>query len=163
MQNAQQLYDAKIGTLPGAYSRMDARLDSLSIGGKVGKVFLTQYLDISHKDDGSFCDGLTPRERADNTDPDGVTAEGLSQSEYAFASQTVVAGLNNGVAAGVTAANTNGGPQWNLIDNIAPLWGTHGYCANDRWVRTIFESFSSTSVQRASTSLVTSSASMELT
>src|SRR5436305_6554682 len=29
-------------------------------------------------------------------------SEGLSQSEYAFASQTVVAGLNNGVAAGVT-------------------------------------------------------------
>ncbi|NHC13648.1 Calx-beta domain-containing protein [Motilibacter deserti] len=139
--NAQHIYDTGLPKLAPAYAQLDARIDQLAAAGKVDKVFLSQYFDVAQYDDGSICSGLTDAERAANKKPDGSVSDGFSQDEHQWATSTVVPGLNNAVKAAADKADDNGGPAWTLVDGIAAKFAKHGYCAKDRWIRQLFESF----------------------
>jgi Ca2+-binding RTX toxin-like protein len=142
IDNAQKIYDDNIVTLPAAYASLDDALDPLTSTGKIKRVLLSEYFDPSKAADGSFCAGNTANEQQSDTQPSGTVVDGISQSEWQWASQTVVAGLNAQVQAGVQASDDDGGQKWTYVDGVASAFDHHGYCSTDRWVRTLFESFS---------------------
>ncbi|HEX3337262.1 MAG TPA: Calx-beta domain-containing protein [Jatrophihabitans sp.] len=141
VDNAQQIYDKGIAKLPPLYQQLDQKLTSMSSAGQLGKVFMTQYFDVSQFDDGTTCTGQTPNERAGYRNPDSSVIDGFSQSEMQWTHDVVSPGINKAVADAVAAANADGGPKWTVVDHIADDFLKHGYCAKDRWIRQLFESF----------------------
>ncbi|MEZ5139675.1 MAG: hypothetical protein R2711_13195 [Acidimicrobiales bacterium] len=67
-KNGKQLFDEKAPLITQNYALLDARLDRMAKqqAGDVklkGKVFVTQYMDVTKDDDGSYCTGLTQKEK----------------------------------------------------------------------------------------------------
>jgi hypothetical protein len=87
------------------------------------RVLISQYPDPTHADNGSLCSTML----AD-------TLIGTIHAPDVAWGNSVVADLNQDVA---TAAQYNG---WQLVSGMASDFGTHGYCANNRWVNTFTDS-----------------------
>lgn len=141
VDNAQQIYDKGIAKLPPLYAQLDTKLTQMSAAGRLGNVVMTQYFDVAQFDDGSTCTGQTPAERAGYRNPDNSVVDGFSKSEFQWTHDIVSPGINKAVADAAAAANADGGPRWTVVDGIATDFGKHGYCAKDRWIRQLFESF----------------------
>ncbi|MEZ5182513.1 MAG: GDSL-type esterase/lipase family protein [Acidimicrobiales bacterium] len=145
-KNGKQLFDEKAPLITQNYALLDARLDRMAKqqAGDVklkGKVFVTQYMDVTKDDDGSYCTGLTQKEKDAGKLPGQTTnVDGLTQDEMTWADSYVQDGLNTRVKQGIDAANGNGGAQLVWVDGIKAKFANHGYCAQDRWIRTLFES-----------------------
>lgn len=145
-KNAKELFDEKAPLIAEHYPLLDARLDKMAKqqagdARLAGKVFITQYMDVTKDDDGSYCTGLTQKEKDAGKLPGQTTnVDGLTADEMSWADSYVQDGLNTRVKQSIDTANANGGSQWVWVDGIKPLFGKHGYCAQDRWIRTLFES-----------------------
>lgn len=135
-KSAVQKFQDGMTALPPAYERLDRRVDQLAAAGKVtpGNIFITEYFDPAYTDSGALCPGIT----------DGITTQ-----EWGWASNTVVVGLNGKVAdaaadaAKDAAGQADGTPAWNFVGGIRDAYKSpgRGYCANERWTRTLAESF----------------------
>ena len=141
-QNAKQIYEQYIPDLAESYEKLDDALDPLLTGNKIGEVYLTEYFDPATDDASSWCGVNRPREKRSYEWPTIAVTDGISASEWQWASQTVVAGINGAVQTAVEASDDDGGAKWNFVSGIASSFRGHGYCAVDRWVRTLAESFS---------------------
>jgi lysophospholipase L1-like esterase len=104
--------------LPGKYDQLASDINRRF---KVSNVFITEYPDPTHNENGNYCERILG---------------GIGHNELQWASRSVLKRLNQ---AAQDAANRNG---WTYIDNIASQFQTHGYCAGDdqRWFRTIEDS-----------------------
>jgi Ca2+-binding RTX toxin-like protein len=106
--------------LPGLPDRYDTLAGEIT--GRLAlpsdRVFLTKYFDPTTGDDGAVC----------------PTVEGFEPEEWEWAGAAVVGRLN--LEAG-EAADRNG---WTMVDGTDADFLKHGYCARDRWVRTLTES-----------------------
>ncbi|MCU1357899.1 MAG: hypothetical protein JWM89_3317, partial [Acidimicrobiales bacterium] len=145
-KNAKELFDEKAPNIEANYPLLDARLDKMAKqqpgdAKLAGKVFVTQYMDVTKDDSGQYCTGLTAKEQAAGKVPgDTTNVDGLTKDEMAWADTYVQDGLNTRVKSSIDTANGNGGSQWVWVDGIKEKFAKHGYCAQDRWIRTLFES-----------------------
>lgn len=115
--SASSLFRERMATLPQQYDNLAQALSGIV---SPRAVFLTNYFDPTWDSNGKFC---------------GNVAEGIEQSEWSWASRTVLGGINGEVA------NAVGRHGWRLSGSHPKLFRGHGYCANgDRWIRTIAES-----------------------
>jgi hypothetical protein len=90
-------------------------------------VYITQYPDILHDENGSICDDILD---------DIVPFAKIDHREAYWAHEKFLRPLNNTVA---QAANKFG---WTLVEGIPEAFHKHGYCASGdaRWVRTADQS-----------------------
>ncbi|MGH3070858.1 MAG: PKD domain-containing protein [Gaiellaceae bacterium] len=90
------------------------------------RVYLSQYVDATRNDDGSFC-------------PDGLrlvdNLPGGDEGEARWIDDTLEDGLNDAVAAAA------GRHTWNHVDGIYDAFLGHGLCAVDNWLVRIHDSF----------------------
>lgn len=103
---------------------LERRYDALArrIAGSVpaSRVYITEYFDPTHDERGGPCNRILR----------SITTEEVEQART-----RILAPLNEAIRA---AANEHG---WNLVDGIAPLFRTHGYCAGRRaWVSSLPDS-----------------------
>jgi Ca2+-binding RTX toxin-like protein/nitrogen fixation protein FixH len=145
-KNGVELFDEKAPLITKNYALLDARLDKMAkqeVGDVKlrGKVFVTEYMDVTKDDDGSYCTGKTAKEREAGNDAGGTAnTDGLNQAEMTWADGYVQDGLNKRVTDGIAAANANGGAEIQFIGGIKAKFAKHGYCAQDRYIRTLTES-----------------------
>jgi len=127
--NAQQQFDALIGNVPAGYATLDTYLRTqMAAVLRPGAVHLTEYFDPAKRTATEYCD-------VDDSGTDaGGVLESLSAEEYEWASKTVVGGINAEV---VKATSSYG---WTFVGGVADRFAEHGYCASDRWTRTVAES-----------------------
>lgn len=138
--NASAIYTKGVAKLPALYRQLDGKLDELGKAGKIDKVFISEYYDVSQFDDGATCTGQTPQERAGNRNPENAAVDGFTKGEMAWTHDVVTPGINKAVADAAAAANQTAGPAWTVVDGIDEDFAKHGYCAKDRWIRQLFES-----------------------
>ncbi|HEX2576982.1 MAG TPA: SGNH/GDSL hydrolase family protein, partial [Aquihabitans sp.] len=144
--NGKTLYDQKAPMIDANYPLLDARLDKMAkqLAGDArlrGKVYVTQYMDVTKDDRGQYCTGLTQKEiEAGKVPGDTSSTDGINQAEMTWADTYVQDGLNAKVKANVDKANANGGAQLVWVDGIKEEFKNNGYCAQDRYIRTLFES-----------------------
>ena len=145
-KNGVELFDEKAPLITKNYALLDARLDKMAKqeAGDVklkGKVFVTEYMDVTKDDDGTYCTGKTAKEREAGKDAGGTSnTDGINAAEMQWADTYVQDGLNKRVNDGITAANANGGAEVQFIGGIKAKFKNHGYCAQDRYIRTLTES-----------------------
>ncbi|WP_421120939.1 hypothetical protein ACE2AJ_06535 [Aquihabitans daechungensis] len=145
-KNGVELFDEKAPLISKNYALLDARLDKMAKqeAGDVklrGKVFITEYMDVTKDDDGSYCTGRTAKEREAGKDAGGTAnTDGINAAEMTWADTYVQDGLNKRVTDGITAANANGGAEIQFVGGIKAKFAKHGYCAQDRYIRTLTES-----------------------
>lgn len=132
LQTAKDIYDANIGALPGKYDTLQTELAKIP-NVQAGRTFITQYFDPATDDLAAKPAGAGEDWTATPTYCD-IPAEFITAKEMQWASQYVVKGLNQQVS---SSALKHG---WTYVDGIAARFGGHGYCASDRWIRTIAES-----------------------
>ncbi|HEV7722075.1 MAG TPA: hypothetical protein VGO60_12355, partial [Iamia sp.] len=143
------LFERQRGNIERNYVLLDARLDRMARqqAGDArlrGKVFFTQYFDVTKADSGAYCTGQTPGEIADRVDTPYGNTNGMTAVELEWADKSVQDGLNTHVENGIDAGNATNpttGAQMVFVDGIKPEFAKNGYCANDRYVRTLAESF----------------------
>ncbi|WP_426573856.1 Ig-like domain repeat protein [Aquihabitans sp. McL0605] len=145
-KNGVQLFDEKAPLIEKNYALLDARLDKMAKqqAGDVklkGKVFVTEYMDVTKDDDGSYCTGKTQKEKDAGAAAGGTSnTDGLNAEEMKWADTYVEDGLNQRVNKGIATANANGGAQIQFVGGIKSVFAKHGYCAQDRYIRTLAES-----------------------
>lgn len=145
-KNGVELFDEKAPLITKNYALLDARLDKMAKqeAGDVklkGKVFVTEYMDVTKDDDGSYCTGQTAKEREAGKDAGGTAnTDGINKAEMTWADTYVQDGLNKRVTDGIAAANANGGADISFVGGIKAKFAKHGYCAQDRYIRTLTES-----------------------
>ncbi len=126
----------------GNYSALAAVIDDHLVGGGLlpsqDRVFITHYFDPTTDDHFDPADpggdGTPPFEAGEAHGWCSVPAIGLDADESEWAGTVVVPGLN----AEVSDAATEHG--WTAVEGIAEDFATHGYCARQRWTRTLEES-----------------------
>ena len=69
IDNAQEIYAASIGALPGRYDLLDNAIDPLVAAGTVEKVFVTEYFDPSKGASGAYCAGSSALEQRGERQP----------------------------------------------------------------------------------------------
>lgn len=124
------IFNRGIQAFPGRLSTLKDRLNNLTVldqstGHLVPAispehVYLTEYPDATRDGAGNYC-----------TVFNAVGFPGFDQTEWRWASQTVIAGLNQALAQ--AAGNTG----WNYVGGIAGDFFSHGYCAANNWVFTV--------------------------
>ncbi len=122
------------GRLAQDLSELPGRLDWLA--GNMNEwllysqVYVAEYFDPTHRDDGEFCSQITFHRPGQI---DGV----LDGIEIAWAKVNVIDPLNTTIS---EAVGRNGDKGWTQVGGITQQFRAHGYCANDRWIRQYEES-----------------------
>ncbi|MDO8616611.1 MAG: PKD domain-containing protein [Dehalococcoidia bacterium] len=111
----------------GLYQQMAVQFDDMLPDLPDARVFLSQYPNALHNDDGSFCPDANPL----NNPP------GMSLAESVFADLTVTVGLNDLVE------DNAGEEDWVFVDEVYDAFATHGYCADDHFMVRLTETFPS--------------------
>jgi len=102
-----------LSALENGYALLNQKLSEKL---KVSQTFITEYPDPTTDEQGQYCTNILG---------------GISSEEAAWASQNLVAPLNNDIR---LAAQRYG---WHFVGNVASRFIGHGYCAGDqRWIRT---------------------------
>jgi hypothetical protein len=128
---------ARVATLPALYNSLDVVLESLVPS---DRVYITEYPDLTKDTGGAYCDDILWLDR----EVDWFTAQkvGLYTGSNARIAEAEAEGLDLNLLIplnkAVAAAASKGG--WNTVDGVANGFRTHGYCANDRWVRQLRDS-----------------------
>ncbi len=138
--------------LPDAFARLNTAIQAeLS----PGNTFIAEYPPLVKNKRGRYCDGFDDGFLVEsNLDPVpvitlpgyssrsgtmtiglGAGTQNISRSENKWVYESVALNLNNAIK---TAAETHG---WNFMEGIGELGDTHGYCAADRWVNTLKDSW----------------------
>jgi hypothetical protein len=138
-QSANQLVADGVAALPAKYQmlaqdllpQLSGLLDPAAGGNPVdrlrpGRVYITEYVDMTRDDDGAFC-------TQDLLNPLG-TIPAITVDELAWLDVGAAGAINQAVA---SAAATHG---WNAVGGIYSAYAPHGYCADDHWVVRIYES-----------------------
>jgi hypothetical protein len=95
------------------------------------RVFLSEYVDATQDDDGSYC----PKGNVLQPFND-IRVPGLADFEYSWLDTEVEQKLNHVIAENATDKG------WNLVDGIHDRFRTHGLCADDTYMRGLLaESF----------------------
>lgn len=105
----------RLNALPSLYKQLNEDIKKRI---SASHVLITEYHDPTRKDVDKYCEMLG----------------GVSAAESRWASTEVVAKLNQAVE---KAANDNG---WTFVGRIAEQFIGHGYCMDDRYVRTLADS-----------------------
>lgn len=136
---ARTLAESKLTHLPGLYDRVAVALGSEGVSPK--RVFLTEYPDPMRGDRGLCENVIKDYGPAAALNP----LSQITAREAKWASNRLVPALN---AAGEQAARRYG---WNHVGGMAQSFGghvaagallqPHGYCARDRWITTLTQSF----------------------
>lgn len=107
--------------LPGLYATLAAAIDGRAapviLSTRPRRVYLSEYPDPTHDDDGAYCDRK----------PRGDLFEDLIASESRWAYREALPALNGAVR---TAVRRHG---WSLIGGLERDFETHGVCASSRW------------------------------
>lgn len=120
-EGGRGLFLERIALLKNRYADVAAKIKALFPTMPSDRVFITQYPDPTTTDDGSVT-------------LDCGFASGITDEEAMWAHTTVLPALNRAVA---DAAQAHG---WTLADGVPEAFENHGYCAEDDWLVTVFES-----------------------
>ena len=112
----------RLNALSGAYDRLASRRDPLVV--KPKRIYITQYFDPTHDDDGFPCDAMI--------DVPGVGK--IDHNEAIWASDHVVHGLNKAVSAAAAKH------RWTFVPGAQDGFENHGYCAKGHWIVQLLES-----------------------
>ena len=122
----------KLGALPALYDQLAARIKQRL---PVKQVYVAEYQDPTHSDDGQYCNELVlPGAVADAFSLPGpfggdIAPDGnIDHTDVVWAHKNLIAPLNARLLA---AAQRNG---WKPVVGITDEFKKHGYCANDRWI-----------------------------
>lgn len=119
-----EVLSSGLAGLPPRFAQVAQRLGSDL---HIGKIFITEYPDLVHDQNGDFCDHSP-------SFPDLLF--GINREESVWAADKVIAPLNEMVKA---AADLH---QWIYVGGIGTQFLKHGFCADDqRWVRTFNDSW----------------------
>jgi len=116
--------------LPDLYTRLG---DELATIAPPDRVFITNYPDTLHNDNGELC------ARLNLTAPAGLTV--TDQAPVAITRVAVILSLVTKVLLPLNTAIDNGYKQWNVVKLTGTDFRDHGYCAGNRWIVTRNESF----------------------
>jgi lysophospholipase L1-like esterase len=114
-----QRFSNGLNLLEPRYLELSERISELPA---VKNVFITEYPDLVHDEDGDPCDGKP------KSDPLRL----ISGEESEWASDVVIAGLNQKVREAAALHN------WIYVPGISEKFRKHGFCTGkeERWVRT---------------------------
>jgi len=120
----EQAVGTALGRLPDGYAELADRLAGVV---EPQRTLIVDYFDPTRDEDGRFCRiGIPdPLFRSFQIDP----------TEAEFAATGLLAPLNREVAKAADAAG------WTEVTGVAEVSRTHGYCAEDPWVRHFLRSF----------------------
>jgi hypothetical protein len=121
---APEFVRRQLARLPGLYAQVADRLSGLV---NPNQVYISEYHDPVHGSAGGPCE-------IDLVNVNGDSGAVLWPEESTWAYQDVVLPLNERVHDAATAHG------WNFVGGIAADFLTHGYCAQDSWVRSIPQS-----------------------
>ena len=110
-----------LANLRTSYDKLATALADPANGLDIAKTYITEYVDSTRNDHGDVCDAML----------DDVIGWPLyiDKNEATWAGDTVVANLDLTVKA---AAARHG---WTYVDGISDLFKTHGYCAQNSFIR----------------------------
>jgi hypothetical protein len=143
----EQMFQSGAALLPG---KLTALVNAVNALPDVRNVMLTEYPDPTTGLDGRRCGSFLA--------PGFDGFDGISEAEATWASDTVLATLNNDLAQAVLAGNSLVTAQphavWHLDTSTASAFNDHGYCTgpgtdsldpstagNPRYVNTLYDSF----------------------
>jgi lysophospholipase L1-like esterase len=112
-------------------NELRARLDSLALAlhnvdpTLAPKVLLVEYPDPARNASGGYC----------RRSPKDDLLRGISECEAQWASECVLPRLNHQLC---EVAAVNG---WHYVDGVATRFRQHGWCADERWINTINQSW----------------------
>jgi len=116
--------------LPDNYRALASEI-LFSLGMDPGRVYLTEYPDVTRDESGQYCGWPTPPMPADLLEQ----LPGVSRPEMTWASTYVLSKLNTAVQ---TAAQEHG---WHFVPGVTQRFQLHGYCSSSSWVVRLHESF----------------------
>ncbi|HEX8581630.1 MAG TPA: PKD domain-containing protein, partial [Acidimicrobiales bacterium] len=160
-QTADQFLGVRFGQLRSRIGAMADQLMDLPLrsadpahGIAAGRVFLTTYPNPETDDDGSVCHtdevarvARMPQWLKDAVDdllaPAGMDSDAgiMTQHEWGWAAEAIVQRLKTEIVAATGTANAEYPGRFAVITEPTGAFATHGYCANDTWVRDIPTSF----------------------
>jgi hypothetical protein len=107
--------------LPDKYRQLNDAIATIN----PARVYITEYPDLTRKDDGGFCQKILD---------DILPLKWVIDGEVSWAHDNVLIPLNQAVQAAAQRHN------WRFVGGIASAFSGHGYCASDKWIRTAQES-----------------------
>lgn len=120
----EQVVETALGRLQGKYAELADRLAGVV---EPQRTLIVDYFDPTRDENGRFC-------RIGVPDPIFRSFQ-IDPTEAEFAATRLLAPLNREVA---KAAGT---ARWTEVTGVAEASRTHGYCAEEPWVRHFFKSF----------------------
>lgn len=127
------IFEQGLATLPDHFAQLGDALNALTVtDAATGQsepavapehVYFTEYADPTRDQNGTFCDVVN-----------SLDLPGLDQAEWRWASETVLASLNQAAAQAVAHFG------WNYVGGVVNDFATHGYCSTDNWVNRLEQS-----------------------
>jgi hypothetical protein len=126
-ENAKQIFEAGIASLPRLYARLDGELRTLLPELPAQRVYFTEYPNLTRDEQGNLCafDPLHPL----------AMLPGITHAEAAWAEGVATVSLNDAIA---TATAEHG---WTYVGGIFDDSTPHGYCSADPWLVRLQQSF----------------------
>jgi lysophospholipase L1-like esterase len=126
----QDFVRARAAGLPARYAQLADALQKAGI--PASKVYVTEYPDPTHDQNGNPCNPLIPY--LDGR-PLGFGVRGtITQTEATQAQSELVVPVNGALKAAAAAYG------WQLVSGIAAQSTTHGLCAATPWFRSVYDS-----------------------